>query len=138
MTTQGGTCTYTKTVVIENTQPFNIFTNPIGGTCGNPNGQVTVYVDTPGTYTYQVTVVAYATGDSSKNVTTTGIVSIAIATPAVESTAASTATSTAYISTTASNSAVNGQDYLPVGSNFVSLVDTFQYTIGGFHDVSPH
>lgn len=54
MTTQGGTCTYTKTVVIENTQPFNIFTNPIGGTCGNPNGQVTVYVDTPGTYTYQV------------------------------------------------------------------------------------
>lgn len=54
MTTQGGTCTYTKTVVIENTQPFNVFTNPIGTTCGAQNGQVTVYVDTPGTYTYQV------------------------------------------------------------------------------------
>jgi hypothetical protein len=54
MTTQGGTCTYTESVVIENTQPFNVFTNPIGTTCGTQNGQVTVYVDTPGIYTYQV------------------------------------------------------------------------------------
>jgi hypothetical protein len=72
MTTQGGTCTYTKTVVIENTQPYNIFTNPIGTTCGGQNGQVTVYVDTPGIYTYQVgsQIIADST---SQNVTFTNL-----------------------------------------------------------------
>jgi hypothetical protein len=54
MTTQGGICTYTKTVVIENVQPYAVNVNPIATTCGNQNGSVTVYVDTPGIYTYQV------------------------------------------------------------------------------------
>lgn len=72
MTTQGGVCTYTKTVVIENTQPFNVFTNPIGTTCGAQNGQVTVYVDIPGIYTYQVGSQTIA-NSTSQNVTFTNL-----------------------------------------------------------------
>ena len=57
-----------------------------------------------GTYTYRVTATAKSATSFENDKITTADVSIVIATPAAESTAASAGTSTAFISTTAANS----------------------------------
>lgn len=50
----GGSCTYTNTLSVMNTLPFNLSYLTTGTTCGNNNGAVTISVDIPGTYTYQL------------------------------------------------------------------------------------
>lgn len=50
----GGSCVYTTSITIINVVPFNLSYTTTGTTCGNNNGAVTISIDTPGIYTYQL------------------------------------------------------------------------------------
>lgn len=52
--TNGSACDYTEIIVIENDLPFNLTATTSGTTCGLNNGSVTISLDTPGLYTYQL------------------------------------------------------------------------------------
>jgi hypothetical protein len=50
----GGSCTYTTTASINNTNLYTITANTTGTTCGFNNGSIQILTSVPGVYTYQI------------------------------------------------------------------------------------